>query len=107
MDGPHAQASHRLPARAPAFLDVQPVSIVLNGSLISDAMARIGRPATPASVAGAARRTTRRTVRRTTRYYAALPAGCVRATLYGAAVWSCGGVCYQPYGDQYVVVVVD
>jgi hypothetical protein len=35
---------------------------VLSGSLISQAEARIGRPATPMSYAGVARRTTRRSV---------------------------------------------
>jgi len=33
-------------------------------SLVAQAQARVGRPATPGSVAGVARRTTRRTVRR-------------------------------------------
>ncbi len=89
------------------FVEVEPVSIVVSGSVTSDAIARIGRPATPGSVAGVARRTTRRTIRRTARYIAVLPGGCARATLYGAAVWSCGGVYYQPYGDQYVIVVID
>jgi hypothetical protein len=89
------------------FLEFDPTPIILGGSLDSEAVARIGRPATPGSVAGVARRTTRRTIRRTTRYYAALPAGCARITLYGAAVWNCGGVYYQPYGNQYVIVVVD
>ena len=35
--------------------------------VLSDAEARVGRPATPGSVAGVARRTTRRTIRRGTR----------------------------------------
>jgi hypothetical protein len=34
-----------------------------NGSVVTQAQARIGRPATPGSVAGVARRTTRRAVR--------------------------------------------
>ena len=89
------------------FLEIDPTSIVLGGSLGSDAFARIGRPATPGSIAGVARRTTRRAVRRTTRYYAALPGGCARATLYGALVWNCAGVYYQPYGNQYVIVIID
>ena len=89
------------------FLDFDPVSILLTGSLNSEAEARIGRPATPGSVAGVARRTTRRTVRRTARYIAVLPAGCPRATVYGVAVWSCGGVYYQSQGSQYVIVVFD
>ena len=89
------------------FLEIEPVSIVLTGSLNTDAQARVGRPATPGSVAGVARRTTRRTVRRTARYVAVLPGGCARVTLYGVAVWNCAGVYYQPYGGQYVVVVFD
>jgi len=36
-----------------------------SGTVLSQAEAVIGRPATPGSVAGAARRTTRRAVRRT------------------------------------------
>ena len=92
---------------AALLTEIEPVSIVLTGSVVSEAEARIGRPATPRSVAGVARRTTRRVVRRTARYVAVLPGGCARATLYGAAVWNCAGVYYQPYGGQYVIVVVD
>jgi hypothetical protein len=40
---------------------------VMSGSPMSEAHAVVGRPATPGSVAGVARRTTRRAVRRT--YY--------------------------------------
>ena len=82
------------------FLEFDPVSIVLAGRSTLRSRGRIGRPATPRSVAGVARRTTRRVVRRTARYVAVLPGGCARATLYGAAVWSCGGVYYQPYGTS-------
>jgi hypothetical protein len=53
---------------------------------------------------GVARRTARRTIRRTGVYIAALPRGCIRTTMYGYAVWRCGGVYYQPYGGRYVVV---
>ncbi len=42
------------------FMEADPVSYVRQGSLMSVAEAIIGRPATPVSVAGAARRTTRR-----------------------------------------------
>ena len=42
------------------FTQVDPVSYVLEGSGTSTAQAVIGRPATPVSVAGVARRTTRR-----------------------------------------------
>lgn len=92
---------------AALFLEVDPASIFLGGPLSSEAEARIGRPATPGSVAGVARRTTRRTVRRTSAYYAALPGNCAYVTLYGVAVYDCGGTYYQPYGNQYVIVVFD
>jgi hypothetical protein len=46
----------------------------------------------------------RRTIRRTSIYVATLPRGCVRTTMYGYAVWSCGGVYYQSSGGRYVVV---
>jgi hypothetical protein len=89
------------------FLEVDPVSFVINGSLLSDANARIGRPATPGSVAGVARRTTRRTIRRSAIYIGALPAGCACVTVYGTLVWRCGGTYYQSSGSRYVVVYVD
>jgi hypothetical protein len=44
------------------FMAANPVSYVLHDSWTSTAEARIGRPATPVSVAGVARRTTRRCV---------------------------------------------
>ena len=77
------------------------------GSFVGDAQARIGRPATPGSVAGVARRTTRRVVRRSTIYVSTLPAACVRTSVNGAVVWRCGGAYYQPYGGRYVVVYID
>ncbi|RWQ61460.1 MAG: hypothetical protein EOS86_33040 [Mesorhizobium sp.] len=77
------------------------------GSIVSSAEARVGRPLTPGSVAGVARRTTRRVVRRSTIYVAALPPACVRISINGAAVWQCGGTYYQPYGARYVVIYVD
>lgn len=77
------------------------------GSFVSGAHAIIGRPVTPGSVAGVARRTTRRVIRRSTVYAATLPAGCVRTSVNGAVVWRCGGVYYQPYDGRYVVVYID
>ncbi|MDK1488609.1 hypothetical protein QN219_00825 [Sinorhizobium sp. 7-81] len=77
------------------------------GSFVSEAHAIIGRPITPGSVAGVARRTTRRVIRRSTIYAATLPAGCVRTSVNGAVVWRCGGVYYQPYDGRYVVVYID
>ena len=74
---------------------------------VSEAHAIIGRPVTPGSVAGVARRTTRRVIRRSTVYAATLPAGCVRTSVSGVMVWRCGGVYYQPDGGRYVVVYID
>ena len=42
------------------FMQVDPISYVTKGSFVSSAGAIIGRPATPVSVAGVARRTARR-----------------------------------------------
>jgi Na+-translocating ferredoxin:NAD+ oxidoreductase RnfD subunit len=44
--------------------DAVPTSWNSSGAMLSQAKAVVGRPATPGSVAGVARRTTRRTVRR-------------------------------------------
>ena len=74
---------------------------------VTEAEARIGRPATPVSVAGVARRTTRRTIRRSTIYRATLPAGCKTVVIEGTTLHQCGGTYYQPYNNQYVVVYVD
>lgn len=71
--------------------------------LVSEAEARVGRPATPGSVAGVARRTTRRVIRRGA-YIGAIPAGCRYGSYYGYNLYSCGGVYYQKSGGGYVVV---
>lgn len=75
--------------------------------IVSEAHAIVGRPLTPGSVAGVARRTTRRVIRRSAIYVATLPAGCVRTSINGAVIWQCGGTYYQPYGGRYVVVYID
>ncbi|GLS39419.1 MULTISPECIES: hypothetical protein [Mesorhizobium] len=72
-------------------------------SLVSDAEARVGRPATPGSVAGVARRTTRRVIRRGA-YIGAIPAGCPYGSYYGYNLYYCGGSYYQKSGGGYVVV---
>lgn len=61
------------------------------GSLISEAQARVGRPATPVSYAGVARRTTRRTVAAGAAAGAAVYApGCVQAVdAYGRIYYRC------------------
>ncbi|MFZ0611985.1 MAG: hypothetical protein WAM73_07100 [Desulfobacterales bacterium] len=75
--------------------------------LVPTAEAVVGRPLTPVSVAGVARRTTRRTIRRSTIYSATLPTGCTTVVIEGATLHQCGGTYYQPYNNQYVVVYVD
>ena len=78
-----------------------------SGVFVREAEARIGRPATPGSVAGVGRRTTRRRIRRTTIYVATLPRSCRTVVIEGTSLHQCGGTYYQPYNGQYVVVQVD
>ena len=79
--------------------------------LASLAEARVGRPATPGSVAGVRRRTRRRTRRRVYRNMTlySLPYGC-RTTIMrgGINYYYCGGIWYQPqYHGTTVVYVVN
>jgi hypothetical protein len=78
-----------------------------NGLLVKDAEAIVGRPLTPISYAGVARRTTRRVIYRTSVYVATLPRGCTTVVVEGVSLHQCGGSYYQPYGNQYVVVNVN
>ena len=80
---------------------------VPGGFIIKDAEARLGRPRTPVSVAGVARRTTRRTIRRTAIYASTLPRGCSTVVINGTTLHKCGTRYYQPYQGQYVVVNID
>lgn len=82
-------------------------SVVPFPSVVGNAHAVVGRPATPGSVAGVARRTTRRVIRRSAIYVSTLPAGCVRTSVNGVVVWRCGATYYQPYGGRYVVVYIN
>ena len=75
--------------------------------VIADAQARVGRPLTPVSYAGVARRTTRRVVRRTAYTVAALPAGCIYGPDDGGSYYNCGGVYYEPSGSVYVQIVFE
>ena len=75
-------------------------------SIVPSAEARVGRPLTPRSVAGVARRTTRRVVRRSTIYVATLPRHCAKVSINGASYWHCGATYYQPSGGRYVVVYI-
>ena len=72
-------------------------------NLASKAEARVGRPLTPVSAAGVARRTTRRVIRRGA-YIAVVPAGCPYGSYYGYSLYYCGGTYYQRSGSGYVVV---
>ena len=78
-----------------------------SGIVVSKAEARVGRPATPGSVAGVGRRTTRRVIRRSTIYVASLPKGCTTVVIEGTTLQQCGGTYYQASGSQYVQVYVD
>lgn len=75
--------------------------------IVKSAEARVGRPMTPVSVAGVARRTTRRSIRRSTIYAATLPRGCTTVVIEGTSLYQCGTTYYQTHGTQYVVVYVD
>ncbi|RUW67751.1 MAG: hypothetical protein E5V58_12625 [Mesorhizobium sp.] len=79
-------------------------AIIPFAPFVGNAQAKVGRPLTPGSVAGVARRTTRRTIRRSTIYVTRLPAACVKTTINGTVLWHCGSTYYQPYGGRYVVV---
>lgn len=72
-----------------------------------DAHAVVGRPATPVSYAGVARRTSRRTTAAvaTTATVASgtvttLPTGCA----FAGGIYTCGAVRYRPYYDGPTVV---
>lgn len=93
-------------AAAAAMLAAEDPRGWLEGAAISGAHAVIGRPATPGSVAGVARRTTRRTIARTTVYVSTLPPSCSVVVVNGVSLSHCGGIYYQPYGGRYVVVNV-
>lgn len=79
------------------------------GALLAPGRAHavVGRPVTPASYAGMARRTSRRTARRTTARTTAamttLPADCVAA----GAVYTCSGARYEQSFDGGNVVYVE
>jgi hypothetical protein len=61
-----------------------------SGSLISQAQARIGRPLTPLSYAGVARRTTRRAVAVGAAAATVYRPGCVQVVdAYGRVYWRC------------------
>ncbi|MDX2230353.1 MAG: DUF6515 family protein [Leptolyngbyaceae cyanobacterium bins.349] len=71
------------------------------------AAAVFGRPLTPVSAAGVARRTTRRTIYATSAYVAALPVGYSTVVVEGTSLYYYNGVYYQSSGNQYVIVTVN
>ena len=90
-----------------------------------EVLAVIGRPLTPMSYAGVARRTARRSayygagyygaapyyapgvaVAATAAYLTALPAGCTTAVYSGATYYGCGGTYYRPQYDGPNIVYV-
>jgi len=93
------------------------ISLLMAGPLVdtvlekpvftSEAEAKVGRPLTPLSVAGVARRTTRRTIRRQAAYVAVLPRGCTTVIIEGMRLHKCGATYYQPQGNRFVVVIID
>ena len=93
---------NRLSNNVPILSDVAILS-----AFIDDAHARLGRPVSPISVAGVARRTVRRGIRRSTIYVATLPKGCTTVVIDGTNLHQCGTTYYQPYKNQYEVVYVD
>lgn len=77
------------------------------GIFFNEVEARIGRPATPGSVAGVSRRTRRRAFRRTAIYVETLPSSCEMVAIDGTTLYLCGSSYYQKDGTQYVLVEVD
>jgi len=80
-------------------------------SLSAIALARIGRPLSPGSIAGVRRRTRRRTRRRmyVGMSMSTLPYGCVSPVMRaGINYYYCGGIYYRPvYQGTTVVYIVD
>ena len=91
-----------------ALSSVLAVEVALDaGLIVQKAHAVIGRPLTPMSYAGVARRTSRRMIYATSVYAATLPAGCRTVSIEGTSLYQCGGTYYQTSGSRYVVVRVD
>lgn len=74
--------------------------------IVESAEARVGRPHTPVSVAGEARRSTRQNVRRMGSYVTELPADCVTEMINGQTYYHCGPTYYESDGSRYQVVII-
>ncbi len=91
-----------------ALFSVLAVEVALDaGLVVPQAHAIIGRPLTPMSYAGVARRTSRRMIYATSVYAVTLPVGCRTVIIEGTSLYQCGGTYYQTSGSRYVVVTVD
>ena len=81
----------------------------LDNVFIENAEAVRGRPGTPGSAAGVARRSTRRAVHRRiavgTRV-TVLPGGCTTVITRNVTYHHCGGVHYRPYYEGTTVIYV-
>ena len=81
--------------------------ILDGGSVVTEAQAVVGRPLTPVSYAGVARRTTRRVIVATSIYVPAPPPTATIVVIEGTTLYQSGTTYYQKSGDQYVVVKVE
>jgi hypothetical protein len=79
---------------------------VTDGLLPGQAEAIVGRPLTPVSCAGVARRTTRRMIYWTPVRVSTLPAGYTIVVIEGVTLYQVGDTYYQASGNEYVVVTV-
>ena len=83
-----------------------PGGIVDGGFLVTEAQAVVGRPLTPVSYAGVARRTTRRVIVATSVYVPAPPPTATVVVIEGTTLYQSGTTYYQKSGNQYVIVNV-
>lgn len=96
------------------WMPVFVVALALGGVVAEEAAAIVGRPLTPVSYAGVARRTARRTTYAaaatapyhhvSAAYVATLPAGCTTVVTAGVSYRSCSGTLYRPYFNGTTVV---
>ena len=86
--------------------ELLPDGITDGGFLVKEAQAIVGRPLTPVSYAGVARRTTRRVIVATSVYVPAPPPTATVVVIEGTTLYQSGTTYYQKSGNQYVVVNV-
>ena len=86
--------------------ELLPDGITDGGFLSKEAQAIVGRPLTPVSYAGVARRTTRRVIVATSVYVPAPPPTATVVVIEGTTLYQSGTTYYQKSGNQYVIVNV-